>query len=110
MDKIHLKQFTIFLILISMFGCASHLIEVRPGSENINLLNSTNAQSCKFLGKVTVGVLSEIGFYSRSTDVVEANLLQLARNSAIDSGADSVVKEDMPEYGRRNFSLYKCAR
>jgi hypothetical protein len=105
-----MKRLTFFLLLISLFGCASHLIEVRSGSENVNLLSSNSTQGCKFLGRVTVGVLSEIGFYSRSTDAVEANLLQLARNSAVDAGADSVVKEDMPEYGRRNFSLYKCAR
>ena len=62
------------------------------------------------MGKVTVSVMTEFGFYTRSADDVESNLVQMARNSAIDSGADTIVKEEMTEYGRRTFETYKCQR
>lgn len=101
---------TVGLLCSHLVGCASRMIEVRPGSVNVNLQNSNNVSSCKSMGKVTVSVMAEFGFYTRSADDVEANLLQMARNSAVDSGADTVVKEDMTEYGRRVFALYKCQR
>jgi len=98
------------ITITSLTGCASRMIQVSPGSENVDLLNSSNVTNCKSLGKVTVSVMTNFGIYTRSADDVESNLLQLARNSAVESNADSVVKEEMPEYGRRTFSLYKCRR
>jgi len=98
------------LVYLYLSGCASHMIEVRPGSVNVNLQSSNNVISCKPMGKVTVSVMTEFGFYTRSADDVESNLVQMARNSAIDSGADTIVKEEMTEYGRRTFATYKCQR
>ena len=40
--------------------------------------------------------------------LAEANLSQVARNEAVDAGADTVVKGDSPEFGKRTFKLYKC--
>ena len=105
-----LLYITVALVSSHFAGCASRMIEVRPGSANVNLQNSANVGSCKSMGKVTVSVMAEFGFYTRSADDVEAKLLQMARNSAVDSGADTVVIEDMTEYGRRVFALYKCQR
>jgi hypothetical protein len=96
------------LICLLQVGCASNFIKITPGSENISLQTAPNVGKCKSLGKVTVGVVAEVGFYTRSADEVEANLLQLARNSAVSAGADTVVKAELPEYGRRAFDLYKC--
>ncbi len=96
------------LICCLIVGCASAFMKVTPGSENVNLQSAADARNCQSLGKVTVGVVAEVGFYTRSADDVEANLLQLARNSAVSAGADTVVKAEIPEYGRRAFGLYKC--
>lgn len=98
------------LLLLMFVGCASNMIETRPGAETVDLQSASNVASCLSKGRVTVSVLAQVGFYTRSADVIESNLLQMARNSAIDGGADTVVKEDMPEYGRRTFALYKCRR
>ena len=98
------------LLCIYLVGCASRMIDVRAGSGNVNLQNAGSVSACKPLGKVSVSVMAEFGLYTRSADDVEANLLQMARNSAVDSGADTVVKEEMTEYGHRTFGLYKCQR
>lgn len=52
--------------------------------------------------------LPKLALSASSDEAVEANLLQLARNSAIEAGGDSVVKGTSPEYGKRTFSIYKC--
>ena len=98
------------LLCIYLVGCASRMIDVRAGSGNVNLQNAGSVSACKPLGKVSVSVMAEFGLYTRSADDVEANLLQMARNSAVDSGADTVVKEEMTAYGHRTFGLYKCQR
>lgn len=97
---------TAFVLIFS--GCASQLIEVKQGSDRVSVADSNQVASCESKGKATVSVLTKVGFISRSVDAVENNLLQLARNSALDIGGDTIVKDEMPEYGRRTFAIYKC--
>lgn len=95
-------------LIIGLTGCASSMIEVRKGSDQVSLADESKVGSCDSKGFTTVSVLAEIGFINRSDEAVEANLLQLARNSAIDAGGDTVVKSNSPEYGKRTFAIYKC--
>ncbi|OYW25837.1 MAG: hypothetical protein B7Z49_00515, partial [Hydrogenophilales bacterium 12-63-5] len=91
-----------------MSGCASSLIEVRHGSEQVAVAQADQVSQCKAIGKTTVSVLAEVGFISRGVDNVDANLLQLARNEAVSQGGDTVVAGDRPEIGKRTFAIYKC--
>jgi hypothetical protein len=91
-------------------GCASKMIEVRPGSDQVALAQPSQVSSCESKGKVNVSVLSEVAFVTRSPEAVEDNLLQLARNAAVDGGADTVVKGNSTEYGKRTFEMYKCRK
>lgn len=100
---------TIMLSLILGLGaCASHLIDVRHGSERVSLADANQVVSCESKGKITGSVLTEVGLFTRSVEAVEANLLQLARNGAVDNGGDTVVKRDTSKYGERTFDIYKC--
>ncbi len=104
-----LSAVTVIVVLITgMSGCASDLIEVRKGSDRVSLVETSQIGSCQSKGEITVSVLAEVGFISRSVDAVEANLIQLARNGAIDSGGDTVVRGNSPEFGKRTFAIYKC--
>jgi len=89
-------------------GCASKMIEVRPGSDLVTVAGANQVAGCQSKGKATVSVLSEVAFITRSPEGVEANLLQLARNAAVDGGGDTVVKGSSMEYGKRSFEFYKC--
>jgi hypothetical protein len=95
-------------LIAGVSGCASNMIEVRKGSDQVSLAEASQVDSCQSKGITTVSVLAEVGFVSRSVEAVEANLLQLARNGAIDAGGDTVVKGNSPEYGKRTFAIYKC--
>jgi hypothetical protein len=98
----------IVLLIAGLSGCASDLIDVRKGSDQISLTDTSQVGNCQSKGETTVSVLAEVGFISRSVEAVEANLLQLARNGAIDAGGDTVVKGNSPEFGKRTFAIYKC--
>jgi hypothetical protein len=95
-------------LVAGLGGCASKLIGERVGSDQITLAEESQVGSCQSKGKVTVSVLSEVGFITRSAEAVEANLLQLARNAAVDGGGDTVVKGNSTQYGKRTFEVFKC--
>ena len=107
-----MRNFKAMLVLAPMVavlgGCASDLIEVRQGSDRVSLADASQVASCQPRGEITVSVLAKVGLFTRSVKDVDADLLQLARNGAVDAGGDTVVKGDRPEIGRRTFSIYKC--
>lgn len=89
-------------------GCASSMIGVRNGSDRVSLAEMNQVGACQSKGKINVSVLAKVGFIKRSAADVEANLFQLARNDAVDSGANTIVKGESQEFGTRTFELYKC--
>jgi len=95
-------------LILGLGGCASNLIEVRNGSDRVSLVEASQVENCQSRGEINVSVLAKVGFISRSVEAVEANLFQLARNSAVDVEGDTVVKGNSPEYGKRTFAIYKC--
>jgi hypothetical protein len=86
-------------------GCANNIfIGVHEGADQVTLAEANQVASCQSKGSVIVSVFSK---YRIEKDV-EANLYQMARNEAVDAGADTVVKGDSTEYGKRAFKMYKC--
>jgi Domain of unknown function (DUF4156) len=107
-SKAKLVITTVVVLIAVLSGCASNLVEVRLGSERVSLADANQIGDCQSKGKINVSVLAELGFISRSAEAVQANLLQLARNSAVDAGGDTVVKESSPDFGKGIFAIYKC--
>lgn len=86
-------------------GCAHNIfIGVREGAERVSLAEANQVAGCQSKGGITISVFAK----GRIEKDVEANMYQMARNSAVDAGADTVVKGESPEFGKRNFSFYKC--
>ncbi len=73
-------------------------------------MKATQVTHCQPLGKVNVNVVTKVGIYNRDVDAVEANLLQLGQNNAVELGGDTLVKDVAPEFGRQVFAVYKCKR
>lgn len=99
---------TLFLCAISLTGCATWFIDNRQGSEKIALKEAIEVTNCQLIGTTTVSVLSKVGFVTRGVDNIEINLLQLAKNSAVDMGGDTVVKKETSIVGQRPFDIFKC--
>lgn len=97
------------LLIAGLVGCASSdLIGVRKGSDQVSQVDASQVGGCQSKGEINVSVLAIVGFITRSPEAVEADLLQLARNGAVDAGGDTVVKGNSPDYGKRTFTIYKC--
>ncbi|MFM8153896.1 MAG: DUF4156 domain-containing protein [Polynucleobacter victoriensis] len=89
-------------------GCANSFLKPAPGSERVLLMKPHQVLYCQSLGKVNVNVVTKVGIYQRDADAVEANLLQLGQNNAIELGGDTLVKDITPEFGKQIFAVYKC--
>lgn len=96
------------LASLALGGCASSMIGVQPGADQVAVARPDQVAQCKEIGKTTVSVLAEVGFISRGVANVDANLQQLARNEAVNQGGDTVVPGERPEVGKRTFTIYKC--
>lgn len=97
-----------FLSMALLTGCASTLIEKKVGSEGVAVVGANKVSGCESKGRMTASVLAKVWFVNRSEQSVEENLLQMARNSAVDGNADTIVKGESKQLGERTYFFYKC--
>jgi len=98
----------IVALIAGLSGCASSLIGVREGADRVSLADVNQVGGCQSKGDIIVSVFAKSGIISRFPEDVEDNLFQLARNNAVDAGADTLVKGESKEFGKRTFAMYKC--
>jgi hypothetical protein len=92
-------------LFAGLSGCANNIfIGVHKGAEQVSLAEANQVASCESKGAVILSVYAKF----RVEKDVEANMYQMARNKAADAGADTVVKGESPELGKRTFYFYKC--
>lgn len=102
-----------FKVLIAMSAvlltaCASTLIEKKLGSEGVAVVDANAVSGCQSKGSVTASVLAKVWFIQRGEESIEQNLLQMARNSAVEDNADTIVKGESKQLGERTYYLYQC--
>lgn len=103
------KGLLAIVAIVSLFaglsGCANNIfIGVHEGADRVSLAEAGQVASCESKGSVIISVYAKF----RIEKDVEANMYQMARNKAADVGADTVVKGESPEFGKRTFAMYKC--
>ena len=96
------------LSIVVLSACSSVMIGEKEGSDRVSLADAKQIANCQSKGKINVSVLAKIGIIPRSEEDVEANLFQMARNNAVENGADTLVKGESKEPGKRQFEMYKC--
>ncbi len=96
------------LSIVALSACTSAMIGKKEGFDHVSLANADQVANCQTKGKINVSVTAKIGRISRFEKDVEANLYQMARNNAVENGADTLVKGESKELGTRTFEMYKC--
>ena len=96
------------LSIAALSACSSVIIGEKEGSDHVSLANANQVANCQTKGKINISVIAKIGIMSRNEEDVEANLFQMARNNAVENGADTLVKGESKELGNRTFEMYKC--
>ena len=71
----------------------------------------SDVASCKNLGDVRTRTRSRVGFIDRDEKTVSKEFHQLARNEAVETGADTILAVETPTpEGTQKFRTYQCSR
>lgn len=99
---------TLVTILI-ITGCANW-VKLDPGADTVDQKSASQVHSCERLGQTTTSVRERVAAVERSPGKVERELADLARNSALELGGDTIVADGPVEEGQRRFIIYRCLR
>ena len=96
------------LSIAALSACSSALIGKKEGFDYVSLAYANQVANCETKGKINVSVITTIAKIPRFEKDIEDNLFQMARNNAVEDGADTLVKGESKELGTRTFEMYKC--
>jgi hypothetical protein len=104
------KKISIALIVLSTLAACADPVKLKSGAEAVNVTYIENARNCVARGSVHVSVMNKIGPFNRSELSVEDELANLARNSALESGGDTIAPIGPVVDGARDFNVYVCRK
>lgn len=105
----NLKALTLSLVATAVAvnaGCT--WVKPVEGTEAVALVKPEVVQNCQSLGKTTVQVKDRVAFINRRDAKVAEELLTMARNEAVELGADSIVVLSEETDGKQAYGMYKC--
>jgi hypothetical protein len=103
------RMLIVLFLTVFLAGCANW-VKLDEGAENIRLVSSAEVSRCDRIGQTTASVRERVGVYQRRPGRVEEELANLARNSALEIGGDTIVADGPVDDGRQRFLIYQCLR
>jgi hypothetical protein len=105
------KKIIIATIAIPLLGaCGPQYVEVKSGSEKVNIVNSVDQGKCELKGQAKVRVT---GYAERRGNNTEKDLIQLGKNAAAEQQANTIYMIDHPETGKGTqsaiYQIYNCS-
>jgi len=98
-------KLTIIAATILLSACAT--LKLTEGGEKVRVLDPSEVDSCRELGKTNNSVTAKLVF-ERGEEQVAKELRIIARNSAARMGGDTIVPLTVIEAGQQSFVVYKC--
>ncbi len=92
--------------VLLQLGCVS--VKLTEGGERARILRPEDVVRCEKLGKTTVSVQDRVIGIPLAKTKVQRDLNNLARNSSVNMGGDSVVPISKPVAGEQVFEVYRC--
>jgi len=105
------KKIIIATTLTFLAACGGpQYVEVKTGSENINVVNSIDQSKCELKGQAKVRIT---GYAERRGNNTESDLIQLGKNAAVESQGNTIYMIDHPEVGKGTqsavYQVYNCS-
>jgi len=95
-------------LCVSLAGCT--WVALNPNAEGIRVAADEAAVAdCQQVGGVRARTKASVGFISRSPEKVALELQTLAKNDAVELGANTILAEAPPSIeGAQRFKAYRC--
>lgn len=98
----------VLAIAAALVSAGCQMVPVEEGSEKVRVIEEAEANSCERVGNTKVKVLEKVMFMGRSEEKMANDLAKLARNEAVEMGANAVMAEGEITEGSRRFGVYRC--
>ena len=96
------------VIITSLVACAG--VKPNEGAGAITLVKPEHVASCKKLATTNVSVTEKIGFIKRGEPAITQDLLNLAKNRAVELGGDTIVEKSPPTEGKASYEIFDCGK
>jgi len=96
------------LLIPCLLLSACTWVKTDPGAEQVQLKTTEQVRGCEALGQATTSVRDRVAGVQRSPGKVEDELAALARNSALDLGGNTIVRDSPVRGGQQRFRIYNC--
>tara|TARA_B100000768_G_scaffold135730_1_gene126609 strand:+ start:190 stop:516 length:327 start_codon:yes stop_codon:yes gene_type:complete len=105
------KRIIITAVLPFALACGGpQYVEVEPGSEDVNVVNSVDQSKCEHKGQAKVRIT---GYAERRGNNTESDLIQLGKNAALENQGNTIYMIDHPEAGKGTqsavYQIYNCS-
>ena len=99
------RYFALLGVALLLSGCA--FVTLSPGGQRVQVLTGAPA-GCQSRGEIVVTMTHRVGFYERDALRVRDELEILARNQAVQQGANRInlLRDDAS--GRQRWALWRC--
>ena len=97
-----------------LFLCSSTVgctwVSLTPGAAEIRVApTERDVGGCKHIGDISARTKSKVGIIARNADQISEELATLARNEAVEMGADTILAVSPPTLeGVQKFRAYQC--
>ena len=100
---------TVFILgLASLTSCT--WVKNAPNSQAVRIVPADRMMGCRLLSKATTYTADNITLIKRSAKKVQEELDALAKNEAVERGADTIVRTSRVIEGKQSFDLYRCLK
>jgi len=98
----------ISLVAATILLSACTTLQLTPEGEKVRVLDPSDIDSCRELGKTNNSVTHMVVGIPRPIETISKELRAIARNSASRMGGDTIVPLTVIEEGKQTFVVYKC--
>ena len=100
------KSISIIAATILLSACSG--LKLTPDGEKIRVLQPSEVNSCRELGKTNTSVTATVVGIERPDETIAKELIIIASNGAARMGGDTIVPLTVVEAGQQTFIVYKC--
>lgn len=106
-SRVHLLAAAGLLSLLGACG-SSNWVQVTPEGSAVSLATTAEVAHCTRIGSANVNALDNIAFIQRGANILQRELVRLARNEGGRLGGNRVVPESVIDEGRQSFGVFRC--